>query len=83
MWRTLFMSFGLYVFLLGSQCLVVEKFVLKSRAPATQTNWAGQSQTVPGPQRQIVPTEWAPWSLLAGGSIVWLYAISISNRMKK
>jgi hypothetical protein len=83
MWRTLFMAFGVFVILLGAQCLVVEKFVFKSGPPRVQTNWAGQSQTVAAPRRQIAPTEWAPFSLMAGGSVVWLYAISISSRMKK
>ncbi len=83
MWRTLFMAFGVFVFLLGSQALVVDKFVLKARTPVVQSNWAGQSQTLPGPQREIVPSEWAPWSLMGGGAVVWLYAIAISNRMKK
>ncbi len=83
MWRTLFMAFGVFVFLLGSQSLVVQKFVLKSRTPVVQTDWTGKSQTVPGPQREIVPSEWAPWSLMGSGAVVWLYAIAISNRMKK
>lgn len=84
MWKTLFMAFGVYVFLLGAQCLVVSKFVLKTRVPAVQTaNWMGQTQSVPGPQREFVPTEWAPWSIMAGGCVVWLYAGAISSRMKK
>jgi hypothetical protein len=82
MWRTLFMAFGFFVFLVGAQCLVVDRFVLKAAPPKVQTNWAGQIQTVPSPRREIVPTEWAPFSLMAGGAVIWLYAISISNRMK-
>lgn len=84
MWRSLFMAVGFYVFLLGTQCLVFDKFVLKSRVPAAvQTNWIGQAEVIPGPQREFVPTEWAPWSFMAGGAVIWLYAIAISNKMKK
>jgi len=84
MWKTLFMAFGLFVFLLGAQCLAVNKFVLKSRCPAVKTtNWMGQTEVAPGSQREIVPTEWAPWSLMAGGTVIWLYAGAISARMKK
>jgi hypothetical protein len=84
MWKTLFMAFGLFVILVGAQCLVVGKFILKARAPAVQTtNWVGQAESAPGPQRELVPTEWAPFSLMAGGCVVWLYAGHISNRMKK
>jgi hypothetical protein len=83
MWRTLFMAFGVYVFLLGAQCLVVDKFVLKSRVPAVQTNWLGQTEKALGPQREFSPSEWAPWSFMSGGSVIWLYAVAISNRMKK
>jgi hypothetical protein len=84
MWRTLFMAFGIYVFLLGAQCLVVDKFVLKSRVPAAQTtNWLGSTEKAQAPQREFVPTEWAPWSFMSGGSVLWLYAVAISSRMKK
>ena len=83
MWRTLFMAFGVFVFLLGAQCLVVDKFVMKSRVPAVQTNWLGQTEKGQGPQREFVPSEWAPWSFMSGGSVLWLYAVAISNKMKK
>ena len=83
MWRTLFMALGMYVFLLGAQCLVVDKFVMKSRVPTAQTNWLGQTEKTQGPQREFVPTEWAPWSFMSGGSVLWLYAVAISSRMKK
>ena len=83
MWRSIFMAFGFYVFLLGAQCLVVDKFVLKSRSQAAQTNWLGQTEAILGPPREIVPTEWAPWSIMAGGAVIWLYAVAISNKMKK
>jgi hypothetical protein len=85
MWRTLFMAFGLYIFLLGAQCLVVDKFVMKSRTPAapSTTNWLGQTEKAQGTQREFVPTEWAPWSFMSGGSVLWLYAVAISGRMKK
>ena len=83
MWRTLFMAFGAFVFLLGTQCLVVEKFVLKSRAQVIQTNWLGQSRTSLGSHHEVIPKEWAPWSFMSGGAVVWLYAVAISNRMKK
>jgi len=83
MWRTLFMAFGVFVFLLGTQCLVVDKFVLKSRAAMIQTNWLGRTETALGPHREIIPKEWAPWSFMSGGAVVCLYAAAISNKMTK
>ncbi len=82
MWRTIFMAFGFCVFIVGAQCLVVQKFVFKAPPPKVQANWAGQAQTVPSPRREITPKEWAPFSLMAGGAVIYLYAIEISNRMK-
>jgi hypothetical protein len=83
MWRTLFTAFGVFVFLLGAQCLVIDKFVMRSRVTTVTTNWMGNPETTTGPQREFVPTEWAPWSFMSGGAVVCLYAVAISNKMKK
>ena len=38
MWRAFFLALGIYVFLLGAQCLAVERFILKSRLPAPKAD---------------------------------------------
>ena len=73
MWRSLFLALGAYCCLLGVEALAIEKAVLKRRegAPPEVT------------QKEIVPPEWAPWSLMGGGLVVVLYSFTIPKRVKK
>ena len=60
---------GLEVAHLGLEALAVEKAVLHA------------ASTAPG-AREIVPPEWAPWSLLSIGAITVLYSFTIPARAK-
>jgi hypothetical protein len=71
MWRSFFLAVGAYVCLLGLEALAINKAVLK---PQTR---GGQ---VVAPARDVTPPEWAPWSLLAGGSIVVLYSLTLMRK---
>ena len=70
MWRSFFLAVGVYVCLLGVQALAVERAVLKPDV-------ASQA----GLQREIVPPEWAPWSLIGAGAVVVLYSFTIPRRV--
>lgn len=72
MWRSLFLAFGAYTCLLGVEALAIEKAVFKKPAQ-------GESRLI---QRdEIVPPEWAPWSLMASGAVVVLYSFTIPRRV--
>lgn len=68
MWRSFFLAVGAYVCLLGLEALAINKAILK---PQTR---GGQ---VIAPARDVTPPEWAPWSLLASGSIIVLYSVTL------
>ncbi len=72
MWRALFLAVGVYCCLLGVEALAVERAVLKPKVENGQVVSAG---------RQIVPPDWAPWSLMAGGAVVVLYSFTIPRRV--
>jgi hypothetical protein len=72
MWRSFFLAIGAYVCLLGVESLAVEKAVLKADVVRSAQ---------PGAQHEIIPPDWAPWSLLAGGAIVVLYSFTIPQRV--
>ena len=78
MWRALFLSVGVYLVLLGAQCLGVEKFVLNVHEPAAEA--AGDANAKPGPRKEVVPPPWAPWSLMSTGAVVCLYSFTIPRR---
>lgn len=71
MWRALFLALGFYSCVLGFEALILDKAVLK---PEIRDGQALAS-------REVVPPEWAPWSLLAAGSVVVLYSFTIPKRV--
>lgn len=89
MWRAFFMAFAVTLIILGLECLVIKKAVLASEVPAPVAPSGGTLDYLDGfmaPQaapamvnRVIEPPEWAPWSLLSGGAIVMLYALSMNK----
>jgi hypothetical protein len=79
MWRAFFLAIGVYCFLLGVECLAIEKAVL---APSSDGGAGGFAQRVAPVYREIDPPPWAPWSLMSGGAVVVLYTFTIPQKMK-
>ena len=78
MWRALFLAVGLTCMILGAECLALEKAVLYSSNDPTLDSREQDAL----PRREIVPPEWAPWSLLGGGAVVILYSFTIPARVR-
>jgi hypothetical protein len=79
MFRAFFLAIGLYAFILGVECLVIDKAVLQPSREATASSVA---QQIAPSYREITPPEWAPWSLLSVGAVVMLYSFTIPAKMK-
>jgi hypothetical protein len=73
MWKTVFLAIGLYVCLIGLECMALDKVVLVTRSEP------GSRRDRP---REISPAEWAPWSMLSVGAVTMLYSFTIPNRGK-
>ncbi len=78
MWRAFFLAVGTYACLLGGECLALEKAVLKTRHDRA----AGLIEASAGRQREIIPPDWAPWSLLSVGAVTVLYSFTIPKRVR-
>jgi hypothetical protein len=84
MWRALFLALGAYAVIAGVECLVCDKALLAAH------NQSASQGLIPNPtaasdavkRREIVPPEWAPWSLLSGGAVTMLYSFTIPKRVK-
>ncbi|MEX0641343.1 MAG: hypothetical protein WD468_01510 [Pirellulales bacterium] len=74
MWRSFFLALGITAAIVGAQCLVVDKAVLVQRAPAAPGG--------PPPLKELVPPEWAPWSLISGGAVVMLYSFTVPRKLQ-
>lgn len=73
--RAFFLAVGIYAFILGLECLVIDKAVLKANPDSA-------AQQLAMPYREITPAEWAPWSLLSGGAVVMLYSFTLPAKMR-
>jgi hypothetical protein len=78
MWRSFFWSIGIFACLLGGECLVVEKALLKqSAAPQGASNLA--LRAAPS-QKEVVVPDWAPWSLFSFGAVTLIYTVTLPKR---
>ncbi len=75
MWRATCLSLGIFVFIMGAECLGVQKFVLKAREEVVQVAAANKAQA--GPNKVLTPPDWAPWSLMSTGAVVCLYCFTV------
>ena len=80
MWRALFLAIGAYLVLLGAQCLGVQKFILKPETAQANESWLDPRAMMTA-RREITPPAWAPYSLMATGTIVCVYCFSIPKRL--
>lgn len=77
MMRAFFLAVGIYAFILGLECLVLDKAVLQPRPDAS--GFAGQ---MAGAYREVVPADWTAWSLLSAGAVVMLYSFTIPAKLR-
>ncbi len=84
MWKAFFLALGIVLCIVGGECMVVEKAVLAKPAEAKEEPAPATFLLAPAPDpppsNEIKPAEWAPWSLLASGAVVILYAITLPRR---
>ncbi len=79
MWRALFLALGVYACLLGAECLLIDKAVLSGSRSGGLMSSLNPSTA----KRELVPSDWAPWSLLSAGAVTILYSFSLPNRLTK
>jgi hypothetical protein len=84
MWRALFLAIGIFLCILGAECLVVDRFVMASDRPLpteeTPATLFGAPPSAPVAKRDIEPANWAPWSFLSAGAVIILYALTINRQ---
>jgi hypothetical protein len=79
MWRALFLALGVYACLLGAECLVIDKAVLTGARGSGLMGVLNPSAS----KRELVPSDWAPWSLLSAGAVTILYSFTLPQRLTK
>ncbi len=95
MFRAFLIAVGVSMCLVGAECLVVDQAVFKyprrtkgavpaattaPRDPFSQQRIPIFEADEPGTARHTFkPPEWAPWSLLSGGVVIALYALTVQR----
>jgi hypothetical protein len=81
MWRALFLAIGIWLCMLGAQCLVVERAVLAETTVAKRPVLsADMTFTAPGTQPSIETREWMPFTFLGLGVVIILYTFTLPRR---
>ena len=84
MWRSLFLAIGIFICVVGVECLFIEKAAFTNMGKAAETTadpWTLETTKVRPKTREVTPPEWAPFGLLAGGIVVIIYSFTIPRRM--
>jgi hypothetical protein len=80
----MFLAMGVYLVLLGAQCLVVQRFVLRAQETVVQqSGLLGGEKTEVTRKKELIPPPWAPWSLMSSGVVTCIYSFTVPARVKK
>jgi hypothetical protein len=81
MWRAFFLAVGIWLCLLGLQCLVIERAVLADSvvSPPPMLS-ADMTFTAPGSRSEIETREWMPFTFLGLGVVIILYTFTLPRR---
>ncbi len=78
MWRAMFIAIGVTACILGIECLMIDKAVLVERG--TSQPVVNGVATAAAAKRELIPPDWAPWSLLSAGAVVMLYSFTLPKK---
>lgn len=85
MWRAFFLAIGITLCIVGAECLGLERVTLKihDSPPAVEADpFSSTPAPIFGPRKTIAIQPHTPWSLMALGAVVMLYAYDLPRRMK-
>jgi hypothetical protein len=82
MWRAVFLGIALFICLLGLECMVMERMVLRGSGSSVGSgaldpdNPFALASTSAG-RRTVEMADWHPWSLLSVGCVLTLYSLTL------
>ncbi|MBX3420630.1 MAG: hypothetical protein KF752_03645 [Pirellulaceae bacterium] len=83
MWRAFFFAVGTMLVIVGVECLVIDSATIvtdRNETVQVSNSWFQPPQTVQVGTRVVRPPDWIPWSLIASGAVVILYALTLPRR---
>ncbi|MFP6613677.1 MAG: hypothetical protein VB835_15300 [Pirellulales bacterium] len=80
--RAFFLAVGIFICVVGAECLFVEKAVFASFIPPKLVATSSDAANARQPNRELALPDWAPYGLLAGGAVVIIYSFMIPRRLR-
>ncbi len=83
MWRAFFFAVGTMLVIVGVECLMIDSATIVTDRPQSyqvSSSWFQPAQSIQVGTRIIQPPDWIPWSLIASGTVVILYALTLPRR---
>ena len=69
MWRALFLGAGMFLLVLGLECLVIDQATVMSMSESASSSIV-----------TVNPPEWVPWSLISAGAVTILYSYTLPKK---
>lgn len=69
MWRAFFLGAGLFLMVLGLECLIIDQATVM-----TVSEGGGANLTT------FQPPDWVPWSLISAGAVTILYSYTLPKK---
>jgi len=66
--------------ILGIECLMIDSATLFAAGDSKASDFVDPSREPSQKTRVVTPSEWMPWTMLSGGTVVILYAITLPRR---
>jgi hypothetical protein len=82
-WRAFFFAVGTMLVIVGVECLMIDSATIVTDRPQTyqvSNSWFQPAPAIQVGTRVIQPPDWIPWSLIASGTVVILYALTLPKR---
>ncbi|TWU04026.1 hypothetical protein [Neorhodopirellula pilleata] len=80
MWRSLFMALGIMAIIIGVETLLIDSASMYAAAESTAADFIDPGAT-PALRTEVwEPGEKFPWAMLAIGTVIVLYAITLPKR---
>lgn len=85
--RSFFIGLGVFIIVLGLQCVMIDEFRLRLQKtpepePTAQLSSRGLPGSSPAEQEDIKlqTPDWAPWTMLSVGTVTIIYAFALPKR---
>jgi len=80
MWRSLFLAIGIMVIVLGVETMFIDSANVYAAAESSAVDFIDPGTTPAQRTKAWEPGEKFPWAMLAVGTIIVLYAITLPKR---